>query len=400
MVRLPEPLRPLFPVLKPAYTAATRVVAPVNVALGKRRAAPGLPTGWVETTEKAALTTGGRWLPARPAETVTRTMPASGPADAIFAAELTEQVKRTVVAELPNARVLGPHHAVITGRGDLVQDLSWYFGTNHPQEHPLFLHPLVHPPLEMVGRIGVLATRGDVNYYHFLMDVLPRLGVYAAAGEVDEPSMWYVPMDKPFQKELLDLVGLKPVQLLDSAQHPHMRAETLIVPSPPSMVVANPPWVVEWLRARLLGALPARVSRVPGRGVYVTRGASANNRAVTNEDAVIAALTARGFDIVDPAAMTVADQIRTFAEASVIVSAHGAALANLVFASPGATVVELFPAGNLVPDYWKLACGVPGLTYRYQLGKGADRGVNRSRLLVSDIEVDVPALQRLMDELG
>jgi len=400
MVRLPEPLRPLFPVLKPAYTAATRAVAPVTVAIGRRRAAPGLPTGWVDTTERAALTTGGRWYASRPPEIVTRTMPASGPADAIFRAALTEEIRRTVVAELPHARVLGPHHAVITSRGDLVQDLSFYFGTTRPHEHPLFLHPLVAPPLEMVGRIGVLATRGDVNYYHFLMDVLPRLAVFRAAnaaGGLAEPSMWYVPMASSFQRELLDLVGLKQVQLLNSAEHTHLRAETLVVPSPPSMVVANPPWVVEWLRSVLL---PTPIPRIDGRGIYVTRGASGNNRAVINEGAVIAALSARGFDIADPGAMSVADQIRTFAEASVIVSAHGAALANLVFASPGATVVELFPAGNLVPDYWKLACGVPGLTYRYQLGVGADRGADRSRMLVSDIEVDVDQLQHLLDALG
>ena len=397
MVRLPEPLRPLFPVLKPAYTAATRAVAPVTVAIGRRRAAPGLPTGWVATTEEAADSTGGRWVPARPAETITRTMPAPGPADATFRAALTETVGRTVVAELPNGRVLGPHHAVITGRGDLVQDLSFYFGTTRPYEHPLFLHPMVAPPLEMVGRIGVLATRGDSNYYHFLMDVLPRLAVFAAAGDVAEPSMWYVPMTTSFQRELLDMVGLKPVQLINSSEHRHLRAETLVVPSPPSMVVANPPWVVEWLRSVLL---PVPIPRVDQRGIYVTRGASSNNRVVTNEGAVISALTARGFSIVDPGAMSVAEQIRTFAEASVIVSAHGAALANLVFASPGATVVELFPAGNPVPDYWKLAHGVPGLTYRYQFGVGADRGADRSRMLVSDIEVDVDQLQRLLDELA
>jgi capsular polysaccharide biosynthesis protein len=334
---------------------------------------------------------------ARPAETISRTMPASGPADAMFAANLSETVTRAVVAGLPRGRVLGPHHAVITGNGDLVQDLSYYFGTTRPREHPLFLHPYPPKPRVVPGRLGVLATRGDVNYYHFLLDVLPRLAIMAAAPDIDAPEQWYVPRSTSFQRELLDLVGIPGAHCIDSAVDPHVRADTLVVPSPPSMVVVNPPWVVAWLRSALMRS---PIARVEGRRVYVTRGTAGNNRAVTNEPAVMAALAERGFVFVDPGAMSVAEQISSFAEASVIVASHGAALANLVFASPGATVVELFPAGNAVPDYWKLAGGVPGLEYRYLLGVGVDKGSDRSRMLVSDIEVDIPALNRMLDELG
>jgi len=395
MVRLPPPLRPLFPYLKPAYTAATRAFAPAAVLMSRKDA--GLPTGVVDTTEQAAETSGGRWVLARPAETITRAAPASGPADSMFRDNLIETVTRAVVAELPRGRVLGPHHAVISGREDLVQDLSYYFGTTRPREHPLFLHPWPSPPRDVSGRLGVLATRGDVNYYHFLMDVLPRLAVLAAAPEIETPAQWYVSRATSFQRELLDRVGIAESQCIDASVDLHVRAETLVVPSPPSMVVVNPPWVVEWLRSVLM---PEPIERVPGRRVYVTRGTAGNNRAVSNEPAVMAALADRGFEFIDPGSMSVGEQIRHFAQASVIVASHGAALANLVFASPGSTVVELFPAGNAVPDYWKLACGVPGLEYRYLPGLGEDKGADRSRMLVTDIEVDVPALIRLLDELG
>jgi capsular polysaccharide biosynthesis protein len=143
--------------------------------------------------------------------------------------------------------------------------------------------------------------------------------------------------------------------------------------------------------------MPEPIARVADRRIYVTRGASANNRAVTNEAEVRRRLSARGFRFVDPGRMTVAEQIRTFAEASVVVATHGAALVNLVFASPGATVVELFPNGCIVDDYWKLANGVPGLTYRYQLGLGPGRPGSRSQMLVRDIMVDVDELERTLD---
>jgi len=403
VVRLPAPVRPLFPYLKPAYTAFTRAAAPVTVAVARRRGT-GLPTGSVATTEEAAARSGGRCVPARPAETLVRPHLPGGPAAAVFAADRVERLPRTVVAELPGGRVLGPHRAVVTGTGELVQDLSFYFGTRRPREHPLFLHPFPPPPTEVAGRLGVLATRGDLNYYHFLVDVLPRLAVLDAAG-VAPPQRWYVPASTGFQRELLDLAGVPESARIDADAVPHVRAETLVVPSPPSMTVINPPWVTGYLRSLLL---PAGLRRVPGRGVYVTRGASANNRTVTNEAELLPALTARGFVPVEPGAMTVSEQIRTFAEADVVVAPHGAALANLVFASPGATVVELFPADAAVSDYWKLASGVPGLRYSYALGLRRDGSASgrvhrtaavRQRLLVSDVTVDVPALCRLLDGL-
>jgi capsular polysaccharide biosynthesis protein len=110
-------------------------------------------------------------------------------------------------------------------------------------------------------------------------------------------------------------------------------------------------------------------------------------------------LSARGFDVVDPSALSVAEQIATFASASLIVATHGAALANLVFASPGSTVVELFPPGSVLPDYWRLASSVPGLEYRYFSAWPRSSRRNRPMTLITDIEVDLPALSAMLDEL-
>jgi hypothetical protein len=69
-----------------------------------------------------------------------------------------------------------------------------------------------------------------------------------------------------------------------------------------------------------------------------------------------------------------------------------------VFASPGATVIELFPAGAALPDFWKLASGVKGLRYRYLCGSGPVKGRSRAQLLVRDITVDLTILGAMVDE--
>ena len=396
MVRLPPRLRPLFPYLKPAYVGATRAVAPTMQRLSRSRNGL-LPTGSVATLEEAAASTGGRCVVARPPEVIERgsitgrpaRMPLTDTGDG-------ETVGRVAVAELPDGRVLGPHRAVITGNGDLVYEVSWYFGTKRPREHPVFLNPFPPPPARIGGRLGVLAHRGDGNYYHFLMDVLTKVGVLEQAPSVPAPDVWYVPAQARFQRELLELFGIGAAQRIDATEQPHVQADMLVVPGPPAMTEKNPPWAVEFLRGRLL---PQVDTSGPRRNVYITRGPSANNRSIVNEPALLDVLAAHDFVHVDPGALSVVDQIRTFATANVIVAPHGAALANIIFAPPGSTLVELFPAGCLLPDYWRLASSVPGMRYRYVSAFGGPRRPTRAGTIVRDIEVDVAAVSETLREL-
>ena len=396
MVRLPPRLRPLFPYLKPAYVGATRAVAPTMQRLSRSRNGL-LPTGSVATLEEAAASTGGRCVVARPPEVIERGSITGRPARMpLTDAGDGETVGRVAVAELPDGRVLGPHRAVITGNGDLVYEVSWYFGTKRPREHPVFLNPFPPPPARIGGRLGVLAHRGDGNYYHFLMDVLTKVGVLEQAPSVPAPDVWYVPAQARFQRELLELFGIGAAQRIDATEQPHVQADMLVVPGPPAMTEKNPPWAVEFLRGRLL---PQVDTSGPRRNVYITRGPSANNRSIVNEPALLDVLAAHDFVHVDPGALSVVDQIRTFATANVIVAPHGAALANIIFAPPGSTLVELFPAGCLLPDYWRLASSVPGMRYRYVSAFGGPRRPTRAGTIVRDIEVDVAAVSETLREL-
>jgi capsular polysaccharide biosynthesis protein len=60
--------------------------------------------------------------------------------------------------------------------------------------------------------------------------------------------------------------------------------------------------------------------------------------------------------------------VRRFGEADIIVAVHGPALANLIFARPGTTVLELFPENGVKSRFLWLATRM-GLNYRALLGK-------------------------------
>jgi capsular polysaccharide biosynthesis protein len=286
---------------------------------------------------------------------------------------------------------------VIDGQGTLIEELSTYWGTLNWRQHPMFWHPFPGPPTDVAGSLGVIAGRGDHSYYHFLLDILPRLAALETPG-VPEPDRWYAPLQHPFQREILELAGFLPrADVIDSDLVPHVRADMLLVPGFPDNHLRTPPWTVEFIRDRLRHP---SVERVPGRRIWVTRGNDRNNRTVANEPEVLEMLTDRGFEVVDPGSLSVADQIRTFGEAEWIVGPHGAGLANLAFASPGASVIELFAPDYVQTCYWKLADCVPGLAYRYLVAPGDPPRNGLMNGVGSDIAVDLPALTAMLDELS
>jgi capsular polysaccharide biosynthesis protein len=378
------------------YTRGTRVVSPLTGQLSRLRGGY-LPRRSVALADDSVARNGGQVWVARPEERLERELPeGEPPRHPAFVAKADDTIPRVAVGELRGGRVLGAQRAVIDGGGELVEEFSPYFGTAGWREHPIFWRPFAAVPREVPGSLGVLAARGDQSNYHFLLDVLPRLALLETPG-VPAPERWYVPRQRAFQREMLELAGFPAdAEVIDSDLVPHVRAEKLIVPGLPDAHLRTPPWTVDFVRERLR---PADLERVPGRRLYVTRGGERHNRIVTNEAELVEMLAGRDFTVIDPGELPVSEQIRTFGEAEWIVAPHGAALANLAFASPGASVIELFAPDYVQLCYWKLAYCVPGLGYRYLLGTGQEPRSDRMTGVMSDITIDLAALDRALDAL-
>jgi capsular polysaccharide biosynthesis protein len=146
--------------------------------------------------------------------------------------------------------------------------------------------------------------------------------------------------------------------------------------------------------------LPHAAADAPEPGpIYLSRGASANNRMVENEQQILdEVLLPRGFRILNPAGLTVADQIAQFGAATAIVTPHGAGMTNVLFASPGCRVVEMFPSSEVLqPCYWRMAHAAPGVEDRSLAGEVATNRGGLAGMLVRDINVDIGALKQLLD---
>jgi capsular polysaccharide biosynthesis protein len=147
---------------------------------------------------------------------------------------------------------------------------------------------------------------------------------------------------------------------------------------------------LEWLRGNLLPAFGIR-PQPPQRLVYVSRS-KAGSRRVLNEDAIVTRLEARGFEIVHLEGMTVKQQLELFSSAAVVVMPAGAAGINMVFASPGATLIELHPSGYQHPMHF-VHCSLIGCEYGcFICDDSASPGTQ-------DMTVDAEALVAVIDAL-
>ncbi|MBP2316545.1 glycosyltransferase family 61 protein [Azospirillum soli] len=198
--------------------------------------------------------------------------------------------------------------------------------------------------LEMADSIDepVLFVGGDVmgNYYHWLIDFFPRLVVFSRLkARLTAMGIRRIALlrDPPaFARTLLHGLGIREEEILwiDGARATPFRS--LCVLSNLSQYGFVHPHGVEILRA----AFQRKVSGT--RKLYVSRRDAASRR-IHNEAELAATLEAAGFETVVPSHLPFAEQHRLFAEASVIVGPHGAGLTNMLFAPPGAAVVELWP---------------------------------------------------------
>lgn len=119
-----------------------------------------------------------------------------------------------------------------------------------------------------------------------------------------------------------------------------------------------------------------------GEKLYIPRTRT-RIRNLHNEPDVRAALQARGFSVLKLGWDDFESQVRAFAGAKLVVAAHGAALANLMWAQPPCRVIELQPFNARKSVYLHFAAE-RGLDYDFVLGGEEDAR--------QDFAVDIPAL--------
>lgn len=292
--------------------------------------------------------------------------------------------------EIENARVLTPGwHVIAPGRGILV---------NSEVAHKKWLvrKPLIDPIRAYYPRSWCSVDQpcmllgGYTNYYHHLVDYIFNLYYVDRSPHARSLPFLVLQMQYPFQKEIAQYLDLQSDQLIEVKPLSVVRCSALSV-TPRSFRkfgTAMDPGVFEWIRERFVGKRAVR----RGRRIYISRRLAATRHA-SNEAEVVALLSKKGFEDIVLEGLSFAAQVELFAQCEVIVGAHGAGLANVVFSPPGCTVIEITPED----------CE-PARRFFDNLSVGAGHHFVRvsggSGFRTEKFEVSLPSLENALKDLG
>lgn len=260
-------------------------------------------------------------------------------------------------------------------------------GTRHPQ-YPFRPEALQCTAVERLAGMATPLRAFRWNYYHMLVDCLPRLALareHPEVGRGEVIQLLYAGAEPaPAERRVVQALGLGETRFVRVEEGRLYEVERyLLLPFLSRQFAGVLP---AWYRQRLRPVLPPRPPRRRHR-ILVSR-AGASKRRVRNEADVLAALAPLGFEAVALETLTFDEQVALFYDADVVVAPHGAGLTNLLFA-PAARVVELFPTPFVVPHFYYL-CSALGVPYRYWCGDRTHRD--------DDFEVEVAAMRTLVEE--
>lgn len=204
------------------------------------------------------------------------------------------------------------------------------------------------PPIDDVDVIAV-STVGvaHMNYGHFLLDGLPLvyLLVNSVRGRLSEDRLAIVcPPLRPWQREILCLLNLD--RFVRVVERP-TRFGTLAGNSLLSKHVAFPTRYARTVFDALKFSVPA-VADAPEK-IFIVR-TNQEGRVMRNQDQLLQRMLTRGYTTIAPEQHSIRKQIQLFSRAKIVVGATGAGFANVGFAPPGATVVEIMAESQ--PDQW------------------------------------------------
>jgi len=288
------------------------------------------------------------------------------------------------------------HGGVFTCMGEFVPIFSrdpW-----GPALHEVWRRPYLPAPRRLAGRALYLITpEAAGNYHHWLIDLLPRVGIAEAAGFVASEFDFVIlhSATRPYERETLQALGIKPARVVVLGSGDRVQPDELVVPSLKVDNQGVPLNHLHWLRNQFLGTTP--VAR-KGRRLYLSRGDAASRR-LLNEAEVFGMLEQKGFEKISLSARSVREQAALFASASIVIGVSGAAFANVAFCAPGTRVVEFASPRWLTVYHWMISARL-NLEHTVILGEGSipDSTPQISGRL-ANIAIDRRKVQQLLETI-
>lgn len=268
------------------------------------------------------------------------------------------------IAEIDNAEIIGESSVIICGdkclydmaKRDDEERYNLRFGsTKNMDSHVAIIE--ASAKAIFISKAISLVGYASFNYYHFTIEILPRLAYLNHHIELSDIPI-LVDRRSLTTRQHLELMTLfnknqNPLIIVDKNQK--YKVGTLIYPSYSSWLPINlnrnvhavpkdflmSKSAINMIRDVVLANLDVTPA-LEHTNIFISRRNSKNKR-IQNEEELIAISKQHGFSVVYPEEMSLMEQVRLFVNAKTIIGATGAALTNLIYCSEGTRVVCIIP---------------------------------------------------------
>jgi len=317
------------------------------------------------------------------------------------------------LATIPNGTVIGGSSLVLTANGvGLSDEIALSDGNYYAQR----LGPLkklsngqakavLAPPAGVtISEAITLCKGGASNYFHWLIECLPKLEVVDAFPELNNVP---IIIDDGLPKQLVDAL-----KMIDKNKRPLLTIEknrpavvgSLYVVSDLSIFndnYDNPVRIDDIvISPRAAKFVRKRLARAPSgirRKFYLSRS-KASYRKIRNNDVIQSYLEGLGFETVNPDEMSFDEQLDLFSQAGEIVGASGAALANMLFAPADCRVTCLVSNNSQSNLYfYSSIANYIGLQFQYVLGPEIKGTASRKYAVHNDFSIPLDRLQEALE---
>jgi len=306
-------------------------------------------------------------------------------------------LKEPFVFEVPNAELVGPAAVGFDQDGSLISEIITgnLKSLNRLPARTLILRKLPDFGAPQIDVACSLMNPASEGYFAWMGNLTRIEGLeYYQKQTGIKPTLIINPNPTRWQRESLRLLGYEPDDCL-LWNWSRIKVKRLVVPSYRRVQELISPSACRWLRQRFVSNLPdVESEKQPfSRRIYIIRTKTTGRR-IINEDEVLSVLTRFGFVAYTLENMSFADQVRLFSQAEMVVAAHGAGLANIMFAQ-NLKVIELFGAYGTAA-YFVLS---KALGFDYGCLVSDPNGKNQVSERYTDMTVDIAKLRALIADM-
>ena len=229
------------------------------------------------------------------------------------------------------------------------------------------------------------------NYYHFLLEIMPRLFVI----KNDAPRFkLIINYNLPsFVKEYISLFNFKEIICLHDDEI--AKTEKIIFPTFLSRGLAYNETVMREMSNWLCEKLYANDSVSPEK-IFISRS-NAKYRKTENESEVFALLQEKGFVKFDLQEPGIQAQANFFKQAKYIVGSHGAGFSNMIFSKNCSLALDIIHEQHPQDCFYNLASAFGVDYYYFQCkGTGVDSYANNDNITVDLIKFETVCNQLIL----